>query len=109
MPAMTDVNAILASEANRRAHVGLPPLTPVEQLEHLAQQLLPCLQCEQWQSAKARGIIGATFLGLVTREEAMSLFQRGLCCKGASTAIFTYLQVEPIPRSEEANGRWWGK
>jgi hypothetical protein len=105
----TDISQILAPEVARRAHFGQPAMTQMEQLAYVAEQTLPCLYCEQWQSSKARALIGAVALGLVTREQAVTLFQRGLCCRGEQATIITYQPPESIPRSEEVNGRrsWW--
>jgi hypothetical protein len=75
---------LVASENARRQHSGLPLLTGVALLEYAAQQLLPCCVCQEWQADKARSMIAASFIGLIDREQVLSLLGRGMCCKNAN-------------------------
>jgi hypothetical protein len=82
-PANSALDELVASENARRQHSDLPPLTGIALLEHAAQQLVPCCVCSAWQADRARSMIAASFIGLISRDEVLKLLARGMCCKTA--------------------------
>jgi hypothetical protein len=77
------LDELVASENSRRSCYSQPPMTQMQELEFRAQQAIPCCVCQEWQADKARSMIAASFIGLISRDEVLKLLARGMCCKTA--------------------------